>query len=173
MVDPIFQMKMEKKQRTTFGDLRNRLTSNKITLFEKMGNSKIKIYADENIEDEIVLYLRSKKVNIKSAKELSYSTRDDDFQFKEAFRQRRFLLTYDRDFLDNSRYPFNQLFGVIILDNSKADLGLGFIMLVLEDHIIPSGHEIDKTKIIVHRDHVTIYSLDKTNKTVKQILELK
>jgi hypothetical protein len=68
---------------------------------------RVKFYADENIPEKLIVYLREKhRVNITSAQEMGFRGRDDEFHFAEARRQGRFLLTCDRDFLDHRRFPF-------------------------------------------------------------------
>ncbi len=61
---------------------------------------KVKLYADENINEGLVNYLKEHQANIISATELGYAGRSDDFQFRQAYKLKRFLLTCDRDFLD-------------------------------------------------------------------------
>lgn len=54
---------------------------------------KARIYADADIEAVLVEFLRGQGVNIVSAHECGYESRDDRFQLAGATRQKRFLLT--------------------------------------------------------------------------------
>lgn len=137
----------------------------------KSNPGKIKFYADENVDYALVQYLRRHhKVNIASAIELGYSKRDDDFHFKEAKKRGRFLLTCDRDYLNHSKYPFNQMVGTVILDVPATHLGLGWISLWLGNEVVPSGKGISGTKIVLHVDTIDFYFPDDTGKIIKQTL---
>ena len=138
----------------------------------KRGHSgRVKFYADENVHEGLIEYLRTAHaVNITSARELGYTARDDEFQFREAKRQKRFLLTCDKDFLNHSAFPFLQMVGVVILDVPQEHPGIGWMSLWLETEIVPSGRGIAGTKIVVHRDSFDIYFVDDTGKIQKQKL---
>ena len=112
------------------------------------------------------------KVNIKTAVEMGYFGRDDTFQFHEAKRRGRFLLTSDMGFLKHRDFPFNQMLGVVILDISQEPLGLGYIHLWLTKEIVPSGKGIEGTKIVVHTHTLDVYWLNKEGKICKQVLPL-
>jgi hypothetical protein len=119
---------------------------------------KIKFYADENVDIALINHLREDyKVNITTALEAGFAGRNDDFHYKEAKRQKRFLLTCDSDFLNHRRFPFNKMMGIVILDVPRQGPSLGFISLWLTEHIVPSGKEIHGTKIVIHTDSIDIY----------------
>ena len=111
-------------------------------------------------------------MNIKTAYELGHVRREDLFHFRESARLKRFLLTSDRDYLNHSRFPLNQTYGIVILNALSGALDIGYFSLWLTKHIIPSKNEIEGTKIVVYRDHLEIYYLDETGKVVKQVLPL-
>ena len=134
---------------------------------------RIKLYADENIAIRLIQYLRKiHKVNITSAIEMGFQRREDHFHFQEAKRQKRFLVTCDKDFLNHSKFPFNQMLGIVILDIPSEFPGLGWMSWWLEEHIVPSGKEIIGTKIVLHAESIDIYFIDKTGKIEKQIIRL-
>jgi len=116
---------------------------------------KVKFYADESLDMDLINYLRDQKhVNIVTAIELGYAGRDDDFQFKAAYKQKRFLLTTDQDFLNHSKYPLNQMFGIVALDIPQRYPGLGWMALRLTKDIVPSGKGILGTKCVVHKRYI-------------------
>jgi hypothetical protein len=126
--------------------------------YVKTGLGKIKLYADENINDGLVSYLkRHYQANIISAIELGHAGQSDDFQFKQAYKLKRFLLTCDRDFLDHKLFPFNQMVGVILLDIPNVEFGIGFVGRILINEIIPSGKEMEGTKIVIHKSSIDIH----------------
>jgi len=133
---------------------------------------RVKFYADENVDMDFINYLRENfKINITSAIELGFSWRDDIFHFQEAKRQKRFLLTCDKDYLNHSRFPFNQMFGVVILDIPPEAPGIGWMAVAIQKEIVPSGKNINHTKIVIHGGTLDIYWMDKTGKVQKQILQ--
>jgi predicted nuclease of predicted toxin-antitoxin system len=50
----------------------------------------MKIYADEDIEDDIVEIFKSEGVNIKSAREIGLRGKPDSFQAAYALKEKRF-----------------------------------------------------------------------------------
>lgn len=134
---------------------------------------KLKIYADENIETIFNCIFKSEaKVNIISAVELGYKGRDDEFHFKEAKRKNRFLLTCDHDFLNHNKFKFNQMIGVVILDVPKEPPSWGWMSLWLTTHIVPSGKELNGTKILLHALTLDLFYMDETNKVKKETFNL-
>ncbi len=66
-----------------------------------------RVYADEDIEDGAVEWLRARGVNMKSARELGHRGKPDSFHAALVFKQRRFLLTKNgKHFLDDQKLPF-------------------------------------------------------------------
>lgn len=134
---------------------------------------RIKLYADENVDMALIKYLRSAHmVKITTAVEMGFHRRDDKFHFQQAKKQGRFLLTCDKDFLNHSKFPFNQMVGVVILNVPPAFPGLGWMSVLLEEHIVPSGKEIHGTKIVLRAGICEIYSVDESGKVQKQVLAL-
>ena len=134
---------------------------------------RIKLYADKNVGMALIRYLRSAhKVKITTAVEMGFHGRDDKFHFQQAKKQGRFLLTCDKDFLNHSKFPFNQMVGVVVLDVPPEFPGLGWMSVLLEEHIVPSGKEIYGTKILLRAGICEIYSVDESGKVQKQVLAL-
>lgn len=136
---------------------------------------RVRFYADENIEIGLVYHLRNKlQTNIISALEEGTSGRDDNFHFQEAKRRRRFLLTCDKGFLNNSRFPFNLLkgFGVIILDIPQIYPGVGWMIVWLKEHIIGSRKNIEGTKIVLHERSLDIHYINDSGRISKDIINL-
>lgn len=105
---------------------------------------RAKFYADENIEAFLVDHLRSQGLKIDSAVELGFQSRDDRFHLQEARRRKSVLLTRDTDFLDDRRFPYHNLrdTAVVVLRTelgAPTALDFGYALVVLLDHITPSG----------------------------------
>ncbi|HWB27387.1 MAG TPA: DUF5615 family PIN-like protein [Chitinophagaceae bacterium] len=135
----------------------------------KVKRGRAKLYADENIDSGLITSLKEEyKINIISAEELGFKGRDDAFQFQQAYKLNRFLLTCDWDFLNHKNFPFNQMIGVILLDIPKSFSEIGYIHHILTSEILPSGNEIEGTKVVIHKDSVEIYFISAKGKIEKQ-----
>jgi len=121
---------------------------------EEMGflrrSRKATLYADEDIEDEIVLILRSLRINIQSARELNgHRGKDDEFHAAYALREKRFLLTKNtRDYIDDHKLPWEKTFGVIAIAGDFGDTSdyIAVLTLVLRS-VVPYGEQFERTKI--------------------------
>jgi len=83
-----------------------------------MKKYKWRIYADENIEKETIESLRRANIDVLwIAEDNSLRKQKDDlYHYKKARKLKRYLLTKDRDFWSDSKYPLHESPGVI---NSK------------------------------------------------------
>ncbi len=124
---------------------------------------KTKFYADENIEAHLIEHLRNQGLNIDSAVELGFQSRDDQFHLQEARRRKSVLLTRDVDFLDDRKFPYHILHdtAVVVLRTelgTGATLYFGYALVGVIDHIATSGRknlaglklEIKGPRIILH-----------------------
>jgi predicted nuclease of predicted toxin-antitoxin system len=124
---------------------------------------KTRFYADENIEQYLIDYIRDQGFRVDSATELGLSPRDDKFHLQEARHRKAILLTKDTDFLDHRRFAFHNLkdTGIVILrtkDNPENRLNYGYMLVCLLDEVGTSGTqnlsglkiEIKGPKIIIH-----------------------
>jgi predicted nuclease of predicted toxin-antitoxin system len=87
-----------------------------------------KFLADESISRDVTAFLREKKLNVKDIFDEGLAGRSDEDVFAFAWRDRRVLLTHDRDFLDNQRFPEHRNPGVVVLpggDGDQTALGYG------------------------------------------------
>ncbi len=118
---------------------------------------KIKLCADENIRFGMVQALRLQKVNIKHAKEVNMVNMSDQANFQYAKQAKRWLLTTDRHFLNNSLFPFEQIKGIVIVPDTGSDLIVGYIMAWLKYDLVPSGKGIDNCKIELTGEYATFH----------------
>jgi Domain of unknown function (DUF5615) len=124
---------------------------------------RAKLYADEDIEDEIVHALRSVGVNIKGARELrGHRGKPDEFHAAYAFRERRFLITKNgKHFMDDRRMPLNRTHGVIVLEGNLGSTDAYIESLQTLFHVIvPYGELYQRSKISLSRRELTIRYLD-------------
>jgi hypothetical protein len=84
---------------------------------------RIELYADEDIEEEVVEVLREQKVNVWRARERGHRGKPDEWHAAFAFKHRRFLLTKNaKHFLDDRKIPFQRTHGIIAIE---GDMGTG------------------------------------------------
>ena len=81
------------------------------------------IYADNDIEKEVVEHLKKSDMNVFwVAEDLKLKKEEDTFHYKKAKELKRYLLTYDNDFWSDNHYLLKDSPGVIIL--SLGDINL-------------------------------------------------
>lgn len=107
---------------------------------------KTRFYADENIEEYLVQYIRHEGYRVDYAIELGYSGRDDSFHLQEAKHRKAVLLSRDLDFLNHKTFPFhilNDTAIVVIAREQKGayDINFGFVLVNLFTHVTPSGNK--------------------------------
>lgn len=133
---------------------------------------KIKLYADENIRYSIVQVLRMQGINIKHANEVNLINRDDKTHFQYAKKTGRWLLTSDKDFLNHSLYPFEQIKGIVVVPSTGNDMTVGYILTWLKHELVPSGKDIDNCKIEFRMDNV-IFHFRREGKIYTQKIDFK
>jgi hypothetical protein len=85
-------------------------------------SKRMKLYADEDIEDDVVEFFRGQGVNIKGARELGHRGKPDSFHAGLAFREKRFLVTRNgKHYWDDRAVPMNRTHGIIIIDADPGD----------------------------------------------------
>jgi predicted nuclease of predicted toxin-antitoxin system len=94
-------------------------------------SKRMKLYADEDIEDDVVDFFRKQGVNIKSARELGHRGKPDSFHAALAFRAKRFLVTRNgKHYWDDRAVPMNRTHGIIIVDADPRDTDAYVITLL-------------------------------------------
>jgi len=117
---------------------------------------RARIYADENIEDEAIEFLRSQKVSVLSARELGYAGRGDGFHLNYARSKGRYLLTKDEDFLNDRKFPLNNVPGIIVLagDMSRmVDYNVALNLILTQ--VVPFGSLHSGQKIQVSASRIS------------------
>jgi hypothetical protein len=124
---------------------------------------KARIYADEDIEDEIVALLRREKVNVASVKELGHSGKPDTFQSNLAYKLKRFILTKNtKHFYEDDRaIPFHRIYGVIALDVDTSNTKQRYrAVLSVTTFIVPFGEHLIGSKIKINSEEISIKRVD-------------
>lgn len=123
---------------------------------------KMKLYADEDIEEDAVEYLRSQGVNIKSARGIDgHRRKPDSFHAAFAKREKRFLLTRNgKHYLDDLTVPFHSLHGVIVVKPDMGSMTEYTQALVTILQLVPYGELYEGNKIIVSSTEATFRFID-------------
>ncbi len=122
---------------------------------------RAKIYADEDIEEEAVEWIRSRGVNIKSARELGHRGKPDSFHAALAFKEKRFLLTKnEKDFFDNAAVPFHRTHGNIL------DYAIAIEHLL--QLIVQYGEMFAGSKIRLKPNEMMVRGIDHTGRSYTQ-----
>ena len=90
-----------------------------------MRQYKWRLYADNNVEQEIVEHLRSRaKMDVLWVRDHPELRRqsDDTFHYQKARELGRYLLTHDEDFWNDRRYPLYMSPGLILLPKNEEGM---------------------------------------------------
>jgi predicted nuclease of predicted toxin-antitoxin system len=84
--------------------------------------ARARFYADENFPSLAIRWLKARKLDVVSAAELGRCGHPDEAHVSEALRLRRILLTCDRDFLDDRRFPIIHCPALVVFDFGEGDM---------------------------------------------------
>jgi hypothetical protein len=118
---------------------------------------KVRLYADEGVEEEVVQAIRDRGVNIFSVRERGEQGKPDEVHLATARRESRFLLTKDKDFLDDRRFPLQKHGpGIIYLHGSfRAEEPYWETIANLLIYIVPYSQIYEAIKIQLSAKHMT------------------
>jgi Domain of unknown function (DUF5615) len=83
--------------------------------FQMKFESKARFLIDGSVGMEAARLIRDRGWNVYHVDDVGLSERSDEEIFAFAWKEQRILLTYDFDFLDDSRFPFNLNSGLVVL----------------------------------------------------------
>ena len=82
---------------------------------------KTRFLTDENMNAEVVRFLRAHGWNVKSVDDVGLRGHSDEDVLAFAHREDRILLTHDRDFLNDRQFPPTRNPGVVILPGANGN----------------------------------------------------
>jgi predicted nuclease of predicted toxin-antitoxin system len=113
-------------------------------------NKKSRFFVDESLGEEAANWLRERGYSATYAGDVGLLGHSDDDIFSYAWRERRMLLTHDRDFLDDKRFPEHRNPGLVVLpggDGNQEAMGVGMGMALSVFGSSPESWEKSKSVI--------------------------
>lgn len=77
---------------------------------------KLKLFADAQFPQPVIEELRSAKISVRSSAEEGLESRSDSDMLQYANKTGYVLLTLDRDFCNDKKYPLQKIKGIIFID---------------------------------------------------------
>jgi predicted nuclease of predicted toxin-antitoxin system len=122
---------------------------------------RVRFLVDESLGVEAARVLREHGWNAKFVSDLQLIGKDDRTVFAMAWRERRVILTHDRDFLDNRKFPPHRNPGVVVFvvgasgeDDERLIRAFALMQIYLKTF---GANYMLGTKIVFSDDeHVTI-----------------
>jgi len=138
---------------------------------QAIGTYKWRLYADRNIEQDIVDHLRGRaKMGVLWVCDDPKLGRqqDDSFYYQKTRELGRYLLTHDEDFWDDRRFPLRTSPGLIILPKNEEAMAKYFPQLLrnLLDEYNPTGEALylDEIKVRLTWESITIKMINHETK---------
>ena len=113
---------------------------------------RARLLVDENLGERLAGFLRDHRWNAKSVGEFGLDGHDDNAVFALAWRERRFLLTQDRDFLDSRRFPFTRNPGLIVLPKDPIDDDWISALWAALQIVASQSAIFEKAKVVVNKE---------------------
>jgi predicted nuclease of predicted toxin-antitoxin system len=139
---------------------------------QRLTRYKWRLYADNNVEKEIVGYLRSSGFDvlwIAEAPELQ-KQKDDIFHYANARKLGRYLITRDSDFWNDQKHPLKESPGSIILDTKDTSIAkyLPVLLRKLVQDYNPTSEALylDAMKIRLSSEGIVIKMVDRDTQKV-------
>jgi len=127
---------------------------------------KWRFYADNNIEKEIVSFLRRSDIDVLWIAEEPQLQRqqDDEFHYSRARDMKRFLLTRDLDFWNDRRFPLKESPGLVILGSDDMEISK-YLPLLLRKLIYDYNPEggpiyIERMKFKLDAEGITLKGIN-------------
>jgi len=77
--------------------------------------NQLRILTDENISPRVVSFLRQQGLDVVDVKENGWQGKKDKYLLKQAYLDKRFVLTHDSDFGTLAIYKTQKYYGIIYL----------------------------------------------------------
>lgn len=122
---------------------------------DKEFRGKVRFLVDESMDPMLVSALHKLGWKAQSAADVSLAGRSDEDVLAHAWRKKQLLLTSDRDFLDDRRFPPHRNPGIIVLPNAPIDSDFFTTALSRAIYTIaPLGKAYRGSKIVITTEGV-------------------
>lgn len=94
---------------------------------------KVRVVSDANFPIQLVEAMRRRKVEVKTAQELGLAKLADDELLRKVTEQGCLLITMDKDFWSDGKFPLHQRGAIVFVDGKDASIGRtdGFELLMV------------------------------------------
>jgi hypothetical protein len=97
---------------------------------------------DENLQTNVIRAIRAYGMRVDTVRELGYRHRSDEEILALAWKRKQMLVTYDRDFWDDERFPFGSFAGVLQLPDIGRNLNFFWRILTEPVRLFSLGHDL-------------------------------
>lgn len=111
---------------------------------------KTRFLVDESLGSGAARFLRERGYNVEFVSDVGLAGRDDTDVYAYAWREKRMLLTHDRDFMDDAKFPEHRNPGVVVLPGGDGNVDAMVTGISTALAVFGSGAAIwEKTKSTV------------------------
>jgi len=141
------------------------VTEGEVAEAEKRFRKKARFLTDQDVHSETAPFLRTHRWNVKTAQEVGLTGHDDSDLMAFAQREDRLLLTHDRDYLSDRKFPPARKGGVVILPGGAGDIrALVQALLDMLAIVAPYWNAYRGSKIVFNSDRtLSIRSRDSSS----------
>ena len=139
---------------------------------------KFRLYFDENFPQDVVEVLKAdsnwkRKCKIYSAYDQGFENKDDKFHFEYCRKNDLVLVTLDKDFMDDRKYPFSKIPGIVRVVSKRNDsatilANLSSLLTFLSFFPLPRYFMSD-TKFEVRSSGCVIRGRDSMTREIKSV----
>jgi predicted nuclease of predicted toxin-antitoxin system len=136
------------------------------------GKHRTRFLVDEDVNYEVVEYLRDSGWNAESVLDVGLQGHPDENVLAYAWKHDRVLLTHDDGFLDDQKHPPTRNPGVVILPGGSGDTQALIASVRIVHHLVGRYRELWRgAKIVINGDYsfsVTDFSADEGRRTTSR-----
>ena len=121
-----------------------------VEAYAKKFREKARFLVDESLGTNAAELLRAQGWNAKYVAEMNLERRSDEDIFARAWDDDRIILSHDRDFLDDRRFPPHRNPGVVVLPGAQGDeMSLLAALAGLVSFVAPFRKGYRRAKVVV------------------------
>jgi predicted nuclease of predicted toxin-antitoxin system len=130
-------------------------TKEGVRVVNRLTRRRSRFLVDESLGTGVAEILRYLRYNAKFGPDVGLGGKADPAVYALAWREKRILLTHDKDYLDDREYPFNRNPGVIVLPGEEGEqVPLGMAMRSMLNIFGTHGRIFPNAKIVIDSNNV-------------------